>query len=152
VTLDGRDINLAQLNAGTAWFYRHYAKELKPEDAVAYEKAENAAKASNLGLWAEASPIPLWDFRNGKTAKGPGVKPLAATVTGPIVGNRNSKIYHLPNCPDFSKARFTICRTVRTSQRFQRRTVSRGVVERYRLCLYRRSGRTAQDVQRQVSA
>ena len=43
-----------------------------------------------------------WDFRRGKTAKTQGVKP-AATAIGPIIGNRNSKIYHLPNCPDYSK-------------------------------------------------
>ena len=27
----------------------------------------------------------------------------SATAIGPIIGNRNSKIYHLPNCPDYSK-------------------------------------------------
>jgi deoxyribonuclease-1 len=30
------------------------------------------------------------------------VKP-AATAIGPIIGNRTSKIYHLPNCSDYSK-------------------------------------------------
>jgi hypothetical protein len=34
--------------------------------------------------------------------KTPGAKP-PATATGSIVGNRNSKIYHLSNCPDYSK-------------------------------------------------
>jgi len=24
-------------------------------------------------------------------------------VIGPVIGNRTSKIYHLPNCPDYSK-------------------------------------------------
>ena len=92
------------INRGMARFYRFYAKELKPEDAVAYEKAENAAKAGKRGLWADPSPTPPWDFRRGKTAKAPGAKPPAtAAATGPIVGNRNSKIYHLPNCPDYSK-------------------------------------------------
>jgi deoxyribonuclease-1 len=32
----------------------------------------------------------------------PGAKP-AASATGLIIDNRNSKIYHLPNCPDYSK-------------------------------------------------
>jgi Metal binding domain of Ada len=45
--------------------------------------------------------MPPLDFRRGKTAKAPGVKPPAATE--PIIGNRNSKIYHLSNCPDYSK-------------------------------------------------
>jgi deoxyribonuclease I len=30
------------------------------------------------------------------------VKP-ATTAIGSIIGNRNSKIYHLPNCPDYPK-------------------------------------------------
>jgi endonuclease YncB( thermonuclease family) len=102
VMLDKLDINLGQIRRGMAWFYRHYAKELRPEDAVEYEKAENFAKAGKLGLWTDPSPTPPWDFRRGKTAKTQGVKP-AATAIGPIIGNRNSKIYHLPNCPDYSK-------------------------------------------------
>jgi deoxyribonuclease I len=24
-------------------------------------------------------------------------------VAGEVIGNRNSKIYHLPNCPDYNK-------------------------------------------------
>ena len=37
-------------------------------------------------------------------AKAPSVKPTKPTrATGPIIGNRNSKNYHLPNCPDYSK-------------------------------------------------
>jgi deoxyribonuclease I len=27
----------------------------------------------------------------------------ATTAGGQIIGNRNGKIYHLPNCPDYSK-------------------------------------------------
>jgi endonuclease YncB( thermonuclease family) len=102
VMLEKRDINLEQIRRGFAWFYRYYAQELRPEDAVEYEKAENFAKAGKLGLWTDPSPTPPWDFRRGKTAKTQGVKP-AATAIGPIIGNRNSKIYHLPNCPDYSK-------------------------------------------------
>ncbi|HKQ74150.1 MAG TPA: thermonuclease family protein [Blastocatellia bacterium] len=39
VTLDGKNINLEQVNRGLAWFYRYYAKDLQPEDAAAYERA-----------------------------------------------------------------------------------------------------------------
>jgi deoxyribonuclease I len=47
--------------------------------------------------------MPLWDFRrSGRPVKAPGAKP-PRTATGPIIGNRNSKIYHLSNCPDYSK-------------------------------------------------
>jgi hypothetical protein len=102
VTLDGKNINQEQIDRGMAWFYRAYRAELPANVAAVYELREARAQQEKRGLWADASPIPPWDFRRGKTAKVPGVKPPAA-VTGPIVGNRNSKIYHLPNCPDYSK-------------------------------------------------
>src|SRR5215510_12762282 len=41
VTLDGKDINLEQINRGMAWFYTHYAAELNREDATAYGKAQS---------------------------------------------------------------------------------------------------------------
>jgi len=105
VMLDGRDINLEQLNRGLAWFYRAYAKELSRDDATAYEAAEERARREKRGLWADASPTPPWDFRrSGREAavKAPGVKPTT-TATGPVIGNRNSMIYHLPSCPDYKK-------------------------------------------------
>jgi endonuclease YncB( thermonuclease family) len=37
-----------------AWFYRFYARELKPEDATVYEQAEAQARKKKLGLWADA--------------------------------------------------------------------------------------------------
>jgi len=103
VMLDGRNINLEQINRGFAWFYVHYATEMKPEDATAYDQAEAQARNEKRGLWADSSPTPPWDFRRGKTAKTPVSRPPMMVVVGPIVGNRNSKIYHLPNCPDYSK-------------------------------------------------
>jgi deoxyribonuclease I len=49
-------------------------------------------------LSADVSPVELWSFRRGGATK----RPLL-TVGGSVIGNRNSKIYHLPNCPDYSK-------------------------------------------------
>jgi endonuclease YncB( thermonuclease family) len=37
VTLNGKDINLEQINRGMAWFYREYARKLSLEDAKAYD-------------------------------------------------------------------------------------------------------------------
>ena len=39
-----QDINLEQIQRGMAWFYRHHAKEVRPEEPTAYEKAENCRK------------------------------------------------------------------------------------------------------------
>src|SRR5262249_31168777 len=66
VTLDGKNINLEQVNRGFAWFYVHYATELKPEDAKAYEQAEAQARKEKRGLWAAASPVPPWVFRRDR--------------------------------------------------------------------------------------
>jgi endonuclease YncB( thermonuclease family) len=57
VTLDGKNINLEQVNRGMAWFYRYYAKELKPEDATAYEQAKAQARKERRRLWADVSPV-----------------------------------------------------------------------------------------------
>ena len=54
-------------------------------------------------MWVNGEPMPPWDYRrSGRPAKEPFWETLTA-ATGPIIGNRNSKIYHLPNCPDYSK-------------------------------------------------
>jgi endonuclease YncB( thermonuclease family) len=102
VTLDGKDINQEQLNRGMAWFYRQYELELPANVAAVYKLTETLARQKKRGLWAEASPVPPWDFRRGKTAKAPGATP-PTMASGQIIGNRNSKIYHLPNCPGYSK-------------------------------------------------
>jgi hypothetical protein len=81
-----------------AWFYRQYAKELSDGDATAYEQVEARARRERRGLWADASPIEPWSFRRGGATKRP-----TLAVGGHVIGNRNSKIYHLPNCPDYNK-------------------------------------------------
>jgi len=53
VTLDGRNINLEQVNRGMAWFYRLFAFELSREDATAYEQAEASARKERRGMWAD---------------------------------------------------------------------------------------------------
>ena len=104
VTLGGKNINQEQIDRGMAWFYRAYQAELPANVAAVYELIETRARQEKRGLWADASPIPPWDFRRGKTAKAPGVKPpTTTTAAGQIIGNRNSKIYNMSNCPDYSK-------------------------------------------------
>ena len=58
VYLDERNINLAMVAAGHAWWYRYYARN----DHL-LEAAEGKARAANLGLWGEPDPIPPWDWR-----------------------------------------------------------------------------------------
>ena len=105
VTYDGQDVNLAQLKAGLAWFYRQYAGELDTDRRAAYERAEREAREARRGLWADPAPVAPWEYRHPETkaetkAGAPGA---AGQSSAPIVGNRNSMIYHRPDCPDYSK-------------------------------------------------
>ena len=65
IVVDGKDANLAQVEAGMAWWYRTYAKEQTAADRVAYESAEIAAKEAKRGLWTDPAPVAPWDWRRG---------------------------------------------------------------------------------------
>lgn len=43
ILIDGRDINLKQVESGFAWWYRYYADEQSPNDRRLYGAAEAAA-------------------------------------------------------------------------------------------------------------
>ena len=69
VVVDGRDANLAQVEAGLAWHYKQYARDQAPADRLAYSDAESLARAAQKGLWREATAIPPWDFRHQKRSQ-----------------------------------------------------------------------------------
>ena len=64
VTVEGKDVNLVQVEKGMAWWYRDYAKK-----AADLEKAEATARTKKLGLWAEKDPVPPWLWRKEKKQK-----------------------------------------------------------------------------------
>ena len=57
VYLDKLYINAKMVKSGYAWFYRKYGK-----DMILYD-VENEARTNRRGLWADASPIPPWEWR-----------------------------------------------------------------------------------------
>ena len=57
------DVNLEQLRAGMAWWYREYAKEQSPQDREDYVAAEDDARTRRVGLWKDAKPVPPWEWR-----------------------------------------------------------------------------------------
>ncbi len=63
VIVDGHDVNLVQVKAGIAWFYRYYQKELSAEDRRRYATAEDQARTDRLGLWQDKNPMPPWEWR-----------------------------------------------------------------------------------------
>lgn len=99
VTIGELDVNLEQLRAGMAWYFRKYAGDVAPEDRPIYEKVESAARSERRGLWEQSNPTPPWEYRAGQESGEPG----ATASDLPIIGNRNSGLYHRPDCPDYRK-------------------------------------------------
>ncbi|MCB1704725.1 MAG: thermonuclease family protein [Halioglobus sp.] len=54
----GVNINEAMVARGYAWWYQYYAPH---EHAL--REAELRARSQRLGLWAEAQPVPPWEWR-----------------------------------------------------------------------------------------
>jgi endonuclease YncB( thermonuclease family) len=63
ITLDDLDICLQQLGLGMAWHYKKYQNEQSVADRVVYNDAELKSKSLKLGLWADETPMPPWEFR-----------------------------------------------------------------------------------------
>jgi endonuclease YncB( thermonuclease family) len=70
--LDGeRDVNLALVRDGMAWWFRKYAGEQPPVDRQIYEATETAARQRKIGLWADPKPIPPSEWRKGTPGTSP---------------------------------------------------------------------------------
>jgi endonuclease YncB( thermonuclease family) len=104
VFVGGTNVNLEQLRAGLAWYYRQYASDVPQENRQAYERAEADARAAKIGLWQQPNPQPPWEFRHPDQASTNQPTQQTRQQSGKIIGNKNSQIYHLSNCPDYSKS------------------------------------------------
>lgn len=58
VFVGDRNINLAMVEQGHAWWYEKYARK-----AFELELAEQQARAARLGLWANGSAVAPWEWR-----------------------------------------------------------------------------------------
>jgi len=89
---DGRSLGHELVRAGLAWWYRQYA----PKDTV-LAQLEAEARQAKRGLWADAQPVPPWDWRKAKRAPAqpePAAGPPSAAPGSAVVGNQKSKVYH----------------------------------------------------------
>jgi len=59
----------------------------------------NEARTAKRGLWRDGNAIPPWAFRRPRSE----AVSAAVLTNGRIIGNRNSHIYHLPTCPDYTR-------------------------------------------------
>jgi endonuclease YncB( thermonuclease family) len=64
ILVNGQDANLEQVTRGFAWHYKEYQREQDENDRKLYDFAEKEARAARRGLWADADPMPPWDFRH----------------------------------------------------------------------------------------
>jgi endonuclease YncB( thermonuclease family) len=58
IYLGDKDINLAMIEGGHAWWFRKYAPYERHLEA-----AEQDARAARRGLWASPNPVPPWNWR-----------------------------------------------------------------------------------------
>ena len=66
VLVDGHDANLEQVRRGCGWHYKRYMNEQPLNDRLAYNDAEESARAGGVGLWADRDPVPPWDWRRAR--------------------------------------------------------------------------------------
>lgn len=60
ITVDGLDVNREQVRRGMAMVYEKYAT-----DRTLYSN-QKTAQAAKLGVWAEESPTPPWEWRKAQ--------------------------------------------------------------------------------------
>lgn len=72
VNVDGIDCGLRQIQDGMAWHFRKYMKDQPPADRVSYAAAQDKARKERLGLWADPTPVPPWEFRHPRAERGAG--------------------------------------------------------------------------------
>ncbi|QDV36343.1 thermonuclease family protein [Tautonia plasticadhaerens] len=96
---DGTSLNRTLVAQGYTWWYRTYT----PTDTE-LERLEAGAKAAKRGLWARPDPVAPWDWRRGE--RGPAVggsQPAIPALSGGVISNRNSRVYHASHCRSIGK-------------------------------------------------
>ena len=93
VEADGIDLSLALVTAGLAWHFKRY-----DSDPV-LARAEEVARAAQIGIFSMPDPIPPWLYRSGTRQ----VEAEPEVESGGIVyhGNVNSKVFHAPGCQHY---------------------------------------------------
>jgi micrococcal nuclease len=64
VLVDGKDVGAEMVRQGMAWVYDRYITEASTEIQDTYRKAQEEAKAEQLGLWSDPNANPPWIFRD----------------------------------------------------------------------------------------
>ena len=81
VIVDGEDVNLDQVEAGMAWYYKKHQREQSPSDRIEYSDAELDARRHKVGLWVDSNPMPPWDYRQAEQDRRNGMEPFVGKST-----------------------------------------------------------------------
>jgi endonuclease YncB( thermonuclease family) len=100
IVVNGDDVNLAQLEAGMAWFHTAYYNELSDEQKKLYRDAEAEARKARRGLWRDDAPSPPWEYRAAKKigADPRDIPQPNAVAAQPVNANRRTHFYFPPGC------------------------------------------------------
>ena len=88
-----RDINAEMVRLGYAWAERKLGAEF------ALLRLEREAREDRRGLWASDGNVAPWRWRAGTRT----VERHPARVGAMVVADRNSKVFHLRDCPGASQ-------------------------------------------------
>lgn len=75
VECNGKDVALHQTQTGMAWWYAKYGTD------QAVRAAEQLARTSKVGLWADAAPIAPWEYRHPASGTVSATTPRQVTST-----------------------------------------------------------------------
>lgn len=105
---DGSILNADLLDGGMAWLYSAYCKA---PVCRAWKAKEVAARKVKAGLWADASPVPPWEYRKaargGNRIKSASSFPKTEAVSAGYSGNTRSGVFHAAGCRYFDCRRCT---------------------------------------------
>ena len=91
IVVDRKDVSVELVAAGLACHFKRYSSD------PILARAESDARSQGRGFWAPSAQKPACVAREAGTIASSLLSPAAA-ATGRVIGNVNSRVYHLPTC------------------------------------------------------
>jgi endonuclease YncB( thermonuclease family) len=95
---DGTSLNQELVRQGYAWWFRKYSKD------QTLAKLEAEARQNKCGLWADANPVPPWDWRDQRR-DGESKTPASTPAGTGYWLNTSSGVRHNSGCENYGKTK-----------------------------------------------